>query len=336
MKEQPGSYGEFSATLFRESGSGRLIRAQLELTYDCNLHCRHCYTDCFNRPELIARELSTTRLIDSLDQLRELGVLWLCLTGGEVFVRKDFFTIYEAALDRGFLVTLFTNATLITDEIADRLARRPPFSIEVSIHGATDATFDAVTQVPGSARVFRACLARLLERGLPVKLKTSGMSLNRHELDDLKRLVEKYGLPFRLDTMILPSLDGGPAPSTVRLAPAERLAVERHFAADLEGQECSARGEPTRREHRAPSDDRLYRCGCGTNTVQIDPYGSVGACIWQRDPRFSLIDKPLAEGVPELFHAIRSARYEGRSECRGCEIHEFVREDGRCRRDRDR
>ena len=109
-------YGGFSRTAHtRAAEQGAVVNAQIELTYGCNLRCVHCYTDCYNQPELIReRELPFSDVIRTLDQLQTAGVLWVCLTGGEIFMRPDFREIYLAARQRGFLITLFTNATLVT------------------------------------------------------------------------------------------------------------------------------------------------------------------------------------------------------------------------------
>jgi len=184
-------YRDFSLTVHTDAGAhGRIVNAQIELTYGCNLHCVHCYTDCYNRPELIRRELGFDDITHILDQLADLGCLWICFTGGEIFMRSDFLDIYAYARRTGFLVTLFTNATLITERLADALAAQPPFSIDISCHGATDETFDRITQVRGSFRRFLAGVRLLLDRGLPVKLKANTMTLNRHELGQLQSLAD--------------------------------------------------------------------------------------------------------------------------------------------------
>ncbi len=321
MKLQDRDYGRFSEQISASSPDGQLIRAQIELTYGCNLHCLHCYTDPFNRPDLMDAELATQEVVEALDQLQSEGVLWVCFTGGEPFMRPDFFTIYDAAQDRGFLVTLYSNGTLITDATADRLASRPPFSIELSIHGATAETFDEITQVPGSFSRFLDGLRRLLERGLPVKLKASGMNVNAHELEALAALAASHGLPFNLDTAIYPRLNGDTSPAQLRLSPEDRVAVERRFWGNLDHGEC-ALGDGRRSDDVSrPAPDRLYRCGCGTNTVHIDSYGSVGACTWQREPRFSLRDRPLRGSVQDLFASIRGLRYRRETPCQSCPVH---------------
>ncbi|MCP4715483.1 MAG: radical SAM protein, partial [Deltaproteobacteria bacterium] len=171
MQQQP--YTQWSETLHRNAVSKRIpINGTLELTRRCNLACRHCYNNLPLHDQPARRnELSTAELRRVLDELADAGCLWLLLTGGEPFARSDILDIYSAARDKGFIITLFTNATLISEQIADTLAARPPFSIEVTLYGATEKTYERITGVPGS---YERCLRgiRLLQsRGLPLKLK---------------------------------------------------------------------------------------------------------------------------------------------------------------------
>ena len=71
-------------------------------------------------------ELSTEEHYRLLDQLADAGCLWLLFTGGEIFARRDFLDIYTYAKQKGFLITLFTNGTLITPRIADDARRVAP------------------------------------------------------------------------------------------------------------------------------------------------------------------------------------------------------------------
>src|SRR5207249_3463494 len=81
----------------------------------CNLRCIMCYTDCFNSPEMIQQELSFPEIVRIMDEIHEAGCLDLTLTGGEPLARRDFLDIYTYAKQKGFLVTVFTNGTLVTE-----------------------------------------------------------------------------------------------------------------------------------------------------------------------------------------------------------------------------
>jgi MoaA/NifB/PqqE/SkfB family radical SAM enzyme len=169
----------------------------LEPTFRCNLRCVHCYV---NKPagsaEEKARELTTARLIQVIDEIADAGCLNLLLTGGEVLLRPDFEELYRHALRRGMLVTVYTNGTLVTDRIADLFDRHRPLLVEISLYGMTRATYERVTGVPGS---FDRCLdgiRRLVERGVPLKLKTMALSWNAHEVADMQAFAAELGVGF--------------------------------------------------------------------------------------------------------------------------------------------
>jgi radical SAM protein with 4Fe4S-binding SPASM domain len=311
-------YKDFSLNVHAQAARAHtVVNAEIELTYGCNLHCVHCYTDCYNRPDLIKREMSYGEVIRVLDDLHNAGVLWVCLTGGDIFMRRDFLEIYAHAKKRGFLITLFTNGTLFTEAIADYLKAHPPFSIEVSCHAATEETFDRITQVKGSFRRFLEGARLLRERGLPIKVKTKVMTVNRHELDQMKAFVEDLGAEFRPSAGIYPRLNGDLTPTTYRLSPDEIVALEGRA------------GEPEERCTEAesqigpPADDRLFRCGCGTTTVHVNAWGQLGTCHWVSEPRVDLRRTTVADAIADVFPKMRAAGYQSQTPCRTCTLHTF-------------
>ena len=313
-------YRDFSLGLHeRAAEQSGVVKAQVELTYGCNLHCVHCYTDCYNQRDLIKeRELPFDEVVRILDELHEQGVLWVCFTGGEIFMRADFFDIYRYAKQKGFLITLFTNATLITEEIADFLGEHRPFQISTSCHGATPETFEKVTQVKGSFERFKKGIRLLQERNLPIEVKTKAMTVNKHELDEIRAFIEGLGLKFRISTAIYPRLDGDVTSVEYRISPDEVLAVSEHFAGQCEHEECEGQTEVW--EPASPPDASLYRCGCGTTAVHINAWGGLSACTWV-EPRADLRERSVARGIAEVFPEIRAATYQTDSPCGRCEIH---------------
>ena len=155
---------QLSMDRFEEQLGDRARRARhplsclFEITPRCNLRCHFCYValDPYQGPYL-----DTEQACRVLDVVERAGVLWLTLTGGEIFSRRDFPAIYEHALGKGLLVTLYTNATMVTESVAQMLAERPPFSVEVSIYGADAAHYESTTGIPGSFARFERGIARL-------------------------------------------------------------------------------------------------------------------------------------------------------------------------------
>jgi len=313
-------YRDFSQTVHNRAGEhARVVNAQIELTYGCNLHCVHCYTDCYNRPDLIKQEMSHTEVTGILDQLYDQGVLWVCFTGGEIFMRKDFLDIYAYAKQKGFLITLITNGTLFTEAIADYLKEHPPFCIEISCHAATAETFDKITQIKGSFQRFLKGIRLLVERGLPLKFKTKAMNVNQHELDQIKAFVKGLGTQFHYSAEIYPRLDGDLTPTRYRLSPEEIIALENsENQSEQDAETCAAKREAVL---GLPPDDHLFRCGCGTTAVHISAWGKLGACTWVNEPRADIRQQSVAESIAEVFPQIRNARYQGDTPCRSCHVH---------------
>src|SRR5206468_9909699 len=134
--------------------------------------------------------------------------------------------IFAYAKGTGFAVTLLTNATLITAERADGIQALRPHQVEISIYGATQETYERVTRVPGSFQAFLAGVQLLRERSVPLLIKMPVMTVNQHEVQQAKTLVEGWGIKFIYSTEIFPRVDGSIEPLQYRLAPHEVVRVD--------------------------------------------------------------------------------------------------------------
>src|SRR5881628_2305408 len=157
--------------LDKVAGGRYPLLGQWELTCRCNLHCVMCYTDCFNTPDRLREELTLAEILRVMDEIHEAGCLELILTGGEPLARKDFLDIYAYAKQKGFLVTVFTNGTLLNERLVEFWTQYPPAMIEISFHGLTKQSFERITQGLGSYDRCREGIRLILERKLPLTLK---------------------------------------------------------------------------------------------------------------------------------------------------------------------
>ena len=179
------------------------FKAFFELTYRCNLRCRHCYT-----PMYYDNELSLSEIESILDQLVHIGTFNLIFTGGEILVREDFFDITNIAKSKGFLLVLLTNGTLITNVIADKIARLKPIGVDISLYGACEETHDFVTKVTGSFERAVEGIKLLVERGIRVRTKTVLMSSNADEYKEIVNLSKNLGATSYINVGIVPRKDG--------------------------------------------------------------------------------------------------------------------------------
>ncbi|MDO9119938.1 MAG: radical SAM protein [Nitrospira sp.] len=265
------------------------LACQWEITCRCNLRCVMCYTDCRNTPESVRRELSTDEIFRIMDQLLEAGLLELCLTGGEPLSRPDFFQIYDYAVSRGLLVTLFTNGTLITESVADRLAALPPHRVEISLHGTTTETFERVTQGTGSHARCLEAIRMLAARRLPLVVKTTAMTINRDEVLAVKSWAASLGPgAFRLGEDLRPELDGGAGPF--------RYALSAHELETLNRQDPDLWSEACRK-----SRTDLPPCNSGMQRFHIDAYGGLHLCSGNRRQSYDLRQGSFREGFYEVL-----------------------------------
>jgi MoaA/NifB/PqqE/SkfB family radical SAM enzyme len=225
------TWGQLGNKLYKSAKLNRVpISGQFELTARCNLQCKMCYV-CkpANDKEAIQRERTAAEWIALAKKARDAGMLYLLLTGGEVFLRKDFMEIYSELARMGFNIEIYTNATMITPEIAKELGRIPPSKIGVTIYGASPETYEKVC---GNANGFNLAMRGidlLLSENITVWLKTTVIKGNLDDFDKITEYADKRGIEFGMVSYIAPRREGcGTFPETERLSPSELISFRKH------------------------------------------------------------------------------------------------------------
>jgi MoaA/NifB/PqqE/SkfB family radical SAM enzyme len=293
---QTATYGEFSTKMHeRMQGRRAPVEVSIEVTHRCPLECQHCYNNLPMSDQKARRsELSFEEHVRLLDELKDLGCFWLLYTGGEIFARKDFLDIYTEAKKRGFLITLFTNGTMITPRVADHLAAYRPFSIEITLYGATRETYEALTGIAGSYDRCMKGIQLLRERGLPLKLKTVPTTINYHEVYEMKRFAEEdLGVEFKYDPLLNPRTDCSQSPLAVRLSPEQVVALEFRDGARKAEYVRIAEAELAA---NVPASEQKYTCGGGHNGCAIDPNGKMSICVLSHRDGYDLRSGSFQEG----------------------------------------
>jgi radical SAM protein with 4Fe4S-binding SPASM domain len=317
------SYAEFSESLHkRYSGQRAPLQVSIEVTRRCPLECQHCYNNLSMADvEARTRELTKEEHFKVLGELAEMGCLWILFTGGEIFARKDFLEIYTYAKKKGFLITLFTNGTLINERIVDYLREWPPFVIEITLYGHTRETYEALTQIPGSYERCIRGIKLLHARGLPLKLKTVPTTINKHEVLSMKSFAkDELGLEFKFDSLINPRIDCSQSPLAVRLSPEEVVALDMYSP-----ETASEYSKLAEREFRSPpaleQSDTLYVCGGGVNSFAIDPYGHMTICVLSHQESYDIRSGSVKEGWEQFLLKVRTRKRKTISKCVSCRLH---------------
>lgn len=297
----------------------------IELTERCNNRCTHCLINLpQNDNAAEVREMDTGFVLDLLRQAAALGCMAVRFTGGEPLLRPDFLKLYLAARRFGMKVILFTNARLITPDLASFLARVPPGRVvEVTVYGMHPESYDAVSGVKGSFKEFRRGVDLLLEYNVPFIVKQALLPQNRHELAEFEAWAATIppmgrhpGYSMNFD---LRARRDDPAKSrriaALRPTPAETVAALAQNPNYVSGMQ-----EFCGKFMRQPGDTIFY-CGAGHGTC-VDSYGMAQMCLLLRHPDtvFDLHKGTLREAITEFYPRFREQKAKNAEYLRRCAV----------------
>jgi len=293
MTTLPAGYGPLVRELQRRAAAIRQpVTGAFELTERCNLSCRMCYVR--HSAHDVARrqkELSASQWLTLAQDAVDSGMVFLLLTGGEVFLRPDFFEIYTPLTRLGLMLTLFTNGTLVIDRIAQRLAETPPSLTQITLYGATAATYEAVTGVPGAYERCCAGIEALLKHRVRLELKTTITRRNAGELEAMRQMARNWGLAFSAGWTLMQRRDGNPSE-------VEDCRLSAHDCATLEATERRAAGERMRGPHAVKASN--FYCQAGKSAFAINSSGEMNPCLNLSQPGVRPLDtgfRPAWEGL---------------------------------------
>ena len=245
------------------------LYVQLDLTYRCNERCVHCYLDHHDYGEMTTAEIKRV-----VDEMAEAGVLTLILSGGEIFLRKDFFEIVEHARQLMFSVKLKTNAVLIGKSEAARLRDLAVYDIQVSIYSHRPEVHDAITLVPGSLQRSLDAIRLLKTEGLKVTIANVLMQQNMTDYLGVQALAQELGVEFALDPTVTPMMDGNRSTLSLGVSQDELREVFRDSSLVGNVEEYCAIGEDG-----GGIDLNARPCSAGHTSCYISPYGDVFPCV---------------------------------------------------------
>jgi radical SAM protein with 4Fe4S-binding SPASM domain len=291
--------------------------AHIDLTYRCNLRCVHCYLT-EGKKQL---ECSTEEIKDILEQIAEAGTLYLTLSGGEIFLRKDLPEIVRHARKLHFAVRLLTSGTLIDEGMIDEIAEWHPELVAFSVYDLDPGVHDAITKRKGSLSKTLKIISALKERGVPIKISSVLMQSNINGYRRLYSFAKEIGAQFQVDYRITPKTDGSQAPL-------------RYHITDQQARQVL--GDPIFSKEYESDPDPLQGysgvfneipCGAAHMSCYISPYGVVTPCIQVPMECGSLRERSFSEiwsGSPEL-KAFRAIRFSDIPKCANCKLFAYCR-----------
>lgn len=307
-----------------------------ELTVRCNLHCKMClfrHDDSENQ-EIIAKEMTAEQWINIADQVADAGTISLLITGGEPLLRPDFCKIWEDIYKKGFLITLYTNATLVTDEVMETLERYPPHKIGVTIYGSSPKVYEKVC---GNAQAFWKAVEsmhRLQSLPSQMEFRTTIIKDNYLDFDNILELVKKeFGEQYKvIQTRIVTNCVRGACTDvrSCRLEPEDNVKLAFHrginIIKDYIGKSYDeknlyavyeGRSEDSTSQPRAT----LFGCNAGMSEYTISWDGRLLACQMMDNFAEDVTAKGFQKAWDDFPKLVKLPEVNER--CRNCDNHKI-------------
>lgn len=314
---------DYVRTLYREP---RLRQLFLELTLQCNERCFHCGSSC--TPQKPEDQLSLAEYKTILDQVKEdfdLSKLQLCITGGEPLLRRDFFEILGYAHKLGYHWGMTSNATLITKDVAHRLAEVGMGTISVSIDGLRE-THDMLRGTPGGYDAAMRGIQNLIDEGAFQAIQVTTV-INHENIGELDAL---FAIMNGLDIDSWRVINLEPIGRALQW-PSRMLTEEdyrRLFTFIREKRQAGYPVEYGCSHYLGPALERELRpwywlCNAGIYTASIMANGDIGACLdIERRPETiqgNIRQSRFKDVWDQRFALFRRDLCEGSAFCQGCE-----------------
>lgn len=264
---------------------------QIEVTNGCNLRCRHCNVLAkkgFSNKE----DLTTNVVFDLIDQLKDLEVLMVALTGGEPFFRKDILKIIKHVKSKNMCLYINSNGLLIKDKDIKSLKKilNPKLdTIQISLDGATKETHEKIRGKNTFDKTINV-ISKLIQSDINVFVNFTPISENYFELPQTFKLCESLGVShFSCGSLIInnpghlsfvvPELDMFKAISeTIDLAKNSETKFSFEYNSGIIDITCSTFAEKYLSKYAPSNSVNTLKCTTDLNRMAISNNGKVGIC----------------------------------------------------------
>ena len=261
-----------------------------EITRSCNLLCAHCRASAHKGG--YEGELTTQECFRVIGQILEVGKPMIILTGGEPLLRPDVLDIGKYAADRGLMVVMGTNGTLLTEEMAAKLKAIPVATVGVSLDFPSAARHDDFRCMVGTFDAAMSGITNAKRAGMGIQINSTISKLNVAYLDELISLAQEIGAKSFHPFLLVPTGRGKDIEAS-ELSPEEYEQTLNHIL----DKTAELRGKLAIRPICAPHFMRISR---------------------QRAKQSGEVAPPASHPVATGGHPAAAGGHPGRSFSRGC------------------
>lgn len=281
----------------------------LELTQSCNFSCKHCYN--FDRSdEKKMREAKNNLTIEQwkkiIDDVVSEGGFYFSFSGGEPLTSPYLVELIKHVRSHHCIAKLKTNGSLLTRNNIDQLYNAGLYSMEISLYGADEKSYEQFTGVRSLHKILTA-IDYARSKGMEITLNILLHKENYWQIGEMVELAKSRGLYFNISEEITDRYDGTGGESLWRLTEDElRWLFESEYKEYF---------DYDNREHNV-------QCSCARTVCGVNYRGDVFPCIGAPLFSGSLLKQSFEEiwnDAPTLKD-IRQLQREDFASCSQCEF----------------
>ena len=301
---------------------GLPIGGNFELTARCNFDCPMCYVHLNQKDqEAMGRELTAAEWIQIAREAKNRGMMFALLTGGEPFVRKDFFEIYEAMRAMGILISINSNGSMLSGAIRERLLENPPQRMNISLYGGCRETYrnmcgqDVFATVTDNIRTLK-------EAGVDIRLNLSITPHNRQDIQKIYDISRELNVHIKASSYMYPPVRSrNRADARLSAEDAAKISVEwdriRFSPEEFAGRAASMQAMSALDMRDCSADlDEGVSCRAGYSSFWLTWDGRMLPCGMMPGPEAN----PLKDGFDAAWEYIKTETRKIRlpKECAAC------------------
>ncbi|MDD4055169.1 MAG: radical SAM protein [Bacteroides sp.] len=167
------------------------IHMMLELTYNCNLKCKHCYNDSGLKK---ADNIPLNDYLKIIQELKNKGVRGVELTGGEPLCHPDFKSIFKECAESFETVAVLTNGYALDEKIAELIGEyKQKVIVQVDLDGSSAEVHDYIRGVHGSFEKAKSAIKYLAQRNIKTRAAMSVLPNSIFDIENTLLLAKELG-----------------------------------------------------------------------------------------------------------------------------------------------
>lgn len=283
------------------------ISVRWDITYQCNLECRHCYSSCSGSGLNILATKDAKRLLNIFEKAK---VQFVQILGGEPMIRRDIYELVKYALTKKYIFSLNSNGCLLNKDAVRRLSDAGLKYIQISLHGFEKEHEYLTTRKESFKKAVNA-ISLLINSGISVSVSCLVSDINAKNIIDFLNYLIKIGV--KSIQLLTPLKEGRAKTQKIKLSKKDSNTLKnkliefknnnQHINIDLPGFDIDLIDGLVNEYKNDPSYEFMFGCSGGVSSIRVNPEGKACVCVGNAsEPVGDLLKESMTDVMKKMYH----------------------------------